>query len=142
MKTQHNDRSSSLIFSEKTPDSLPDDDQRLFFLVRLHMYAGSVPRGAENIDCAPAHRISTASPQSPFDEDFPIVHRISGGILSVVVDDDRRAVEDSAERVARNSVDGDISSFQTATDVSLPVYVIQSEIRFARDANLFVEFFK
>ncbi len=124
METQHDDRSSRLIFSEKTPDSLPDDDQRLFFLVRLHMYAGSVPRGAENIDCASAHRISHGIPTVPFDEDFPIVHRVSGGILSVVVDDDRRAVEDSAERVARNSVDGDVSSFQTATDVSLPVHVV------------------
>ena len=138
LETEDDYESACLVFAEEASRPFTDDDYGLFFLVLLHVNAGSVACAAFDVDCSAAHCIACRVSDVSVNNNLSVVHRVAHRVLRVAVDRYCSAAEIGAERVSRSAAYCDILILHARSDEALSEAVINHAVP-VRTADILVE---
>ncbi len=117
------------VLAEERLSGPPDDQYGALRLVLLHVDPATVADVSTDKDLAASHAVRHRIAGAPVDHHLPGVHRVSGRVFSVAVNDDRRPAHEHSKVATRNTVDveGRIPP-ETAPDEPLPEDTVDDDL--------------
>ena len=103
------------------------------------MNAGAIAHIAAHEDASPAHGVARCIAGRARDGDLPGVHGVAGRVLRVAAGLDLRAVQISAQRIARHALDDDVPPGRARADIALSADVFQHDVPISRVFDLLID---
>src|SRR5512137_7222 len=129
-KTENDDKPSSHILAEICLCGSPDNEDRTFFLVLLHVDAPAVADIVADIHPASPHAMGHGISGTAMDDDFSLIHGITGSVICISLDNDCRATHEHCKVATRYPIyrDGHIIATQPVTDKALAEDIVNNNL--------------
>src|SRR5512137_2563254 len=129
-QTENDDEPSCHVLAKICLCGFPYDKDRTFFLVLLHVDPTPVADIVADIHPATPHTMGHGISGTAVDDDFSVIHGITGGVVGISLDNDCRPTHEHCQITTGNAIyrDGHIIATQPVTNKALAEDIINGNL--------------